>query len=60
MPVLVAIGDADFEYPATELVAAIPRAGVAILPGVDHFRTPESFSFIDALLAFLDQGLTTQ
>jgi pimeloyl-ACP methyl ester carboxylesterase len=55
MPVLVAIGDADFEYPATELVAAIPRASVAILPGVDHFRTPESFSFIDALLGFLSR-----
>ena len=55
MPVLVAIGDADFESPATELVATIPRASVAILPGVDHFRTPESFSFIDALLDFLSR-----
>ncbi len=53
MPVLVAIGDADFEYPATGLAAAIPGARVAVLPGVDHFRTPESFAFIDALLDFL-------
>lgn len=60
MPVLVAIGDADFEYPATELAAAIPGASVAVLPGVDHFRTPDSFSFIDALLAFLDGDRTSR
>lgn len=53
MPVLVAIGDADFEHPADDLVAAMPGASMKILPGVDHFRTPESFEFIDALLAFL-------
>jgi len=55
MPVLVAIGDADFEHPAKDLVAAIPGASMKVLPGVDHFRTPESFEFIDALLAFLPQ-----
>lgn len=60
MPVLVAIGDADFEYPATELVSALPRATTAVLPGVDHFRTPESFAFIDALLGFLSGDHATR
>ena len=53
VPVLVAIGDADFEFPASQLAAAIPAASLAVLPRVDHFRTPESVAFIDALLDFL-------
>lgn len=59
MPVLVAIGDADFEYPATDLVAALPRATAAVLSGVDHFRTPESFAFIDAMLSFFSREQPT-
>jgi pimeloyl-ACP methyl ester carboxylesterase len=53
MPVLVAIGDADFEHPADGLASAIPHSRIVNLPGIDHFRTPESFPFIDALLDFL-------
>lgn len=51
---LIAIGDKDFSQPATQLAAAFPRARLVTLTGVDHFRTPESFDFIDAVLAFLD------
>jgi pimeloyl-ACP methyl ester carboxylesterase len=53
-PVLVVVGDRDPVHPADELVAALPRASLRVLPGVDHFATPESFGFIDAMLEFLD------
>jgi hypothetical protein len=51
---LIAIGDRDFSQPATQLAAAFHRARLTTLAGVDHFRTPESFDFIDAVLNFLD------
>lgn len=51
--VLVALGDKDFSAPADELVAALPNARLVTLKGVDHFRTPESFDFFDAVLDFL-------
>jgi len=51
---LIAIGDKDFSQPATQLAAAFRRAHLTTLTGVDHFRTPESFDFIDAVLNFLD------
>ena len=51
--VLVALGDKDFSSPADRLAAALPRAKTVSLKGVDHFRTPESFDFIDAVLEFL-------
>lgn len=53
VPVLVAIGDDDFEFPASQFAAAIPAGSLTVLPKVDHFRTPESVAFIDALLAFV-------
>ena len=51
--VLVAIGDKDFSSPADRLASSLPKATIATLKGVDHFRTPESFDFIDAVLGFL-------
>jgi hypothetical protein len=35
------------------LAAAFPNAKLTILRNTDHFATPESFSFIDAILEFL-------
>jgi len=53
-PVLVAVGDRDFVLPADRLVEALPNAKYVELRRTDHFATPESFSFIDAALEFLD------
>jgi pimeloyl-ACP methyl ester carboxylesterase len=53
-PVLVVLGDRDFARPADRLVAALPDARLVTLRNVDHFATPESFAFIDAMLGFLD------
>jgi len=52
-PVLVVLGDKDFSAPAERLVAAIAQARLVTLKGIDHFRTPEAFGFIDAVLEFL-------
>jgi pimeloyl-ACP methyl ester carboxylesterase len=54
VPTLVVVGDRDFVYPADQLVAALPDARSEVLRNVDHFATPESFGFIDAMLEFLD------
>ena len=53
--VLVVLGDKDFSAPADKLAAALPNATLHSLKGIDHFRTPESFEFIDAVLAFLGE-----
>ncbi len=53
-PVLIAVGDHDFVFPADRLVDALPDARLAVLRRTDHFATPESFAFIDATLEFLD------
>ena len=53
-PVLVVLGDRDFAAPGDRLVAALPEARLVSLRNVDHFATPESFAFIDAMLGFLD------
>lgn len=53
-PVLVALGDHDFAQPADALVEALPDARYVALRNTDHFATPESFAFIDAVLDFLD------
>jgi pimeloyl-ACP methyl ester carboxylesterase len=52
--VLVVLGDRDFAAPGDRLVAALPDARLVSLRNVDHFATPESFAFIDAMLGFLD------
>lgn len=56
LPVLVALGDADFAGPADELVAALPDATYVELPRTDHAKTPKSFAFIEATLEFLRNG----
>lgn len=52
-PVLVVLGDQDFAGPPDALLDALPDARLVTLKGVDHFRTPEAFGFIDAALGFL-------
>lgn len=54
-PVLIAIGDGDFGLPADRLAKAFPNGTLRILKDTDHFKTPESFQFIDAMLKFLDE-----
>lgn len=54
--VLVVLGDNDFSAPADKLVEALPDAALLSLKGIDHFRTPESFEFIDAVLGFLGRS----
>ncbi len=52
--VLVVIGDRDFAGPADELVEQIGGSTrLVILRGVDHFATPKSMGFLDAVLGFL-------
>lgn len=51
--ILIVIGDADFAAPASRLAASFPNAKMTVLRNTDHFATPESFSFIDAILDFL-------
>jgi len=51
--VLVVLGDNDFSAPADKMVAALSNARLLSLKSIDHFRTPESFEFIDAVLEFL-------
>ena len=48
------IGDKDFAGPGQPLVDALPNGRLATLRNVDHFATPEAFSFIDAALGFLE------
>jgi pimeloyl-ACP methyl ester carboxylesterase len=54
IPVLVALGDADFVGPADRLVGALPNATFVSLRGVDHFVTPKSFDALSAALEFVD------
>lgn len=51
--VLVVIGENDFAAPAERLAAAFPNGKLEILRNTDHFATPESFKFIDAVLSFM-------
>ena len=51
--VLVVIGEKDFTYPADRLASAFPNGRLVVLRNTDHFATPESFPFIDAVLDFL-------
>jgi pimeloyl-ACP methyl ester carboxylesterase len=53
-PVLIVIGDKDFAGPGEPLAEAIPGSSLKVLRNVDHFATPEAFSFIDATLEFID------
>lgn len=51
--VLVVIGDKDFTFPADRLASAFPNGRLVVLRNTDHFATPESFAFVDAVLEFL-------
>lgn len=51
--VLVIIGDRDFGLPASRLAHVFPNGTFKTLSNTDHFKTPESFQFIDAMLKFL-------
>jgi pimeloyl-ACP methyl ester carboxylesterase len=53
-PVLVVLGDRDFIGTADRLMAALPRAELVTLRGVDHFATPSDFGAIDAVIRFLE------
>jgi hypothetical protein len=44
------IGDKDFAGPADELATSFPNGRLVTLRNTDHFATPESFPFIDAVL----------
>ena len=57
LPVLVVLGDEDFAGPPAPLVAALPRAELVTLRGVDHFATPKHFGTIDAALDFLGAAM---
>lgn len=51
---LVIVGDRDFVGSLDRIVDGLPNGQGVVLPGVDHFQTPKAFSFIDAVLDFLD------
>src|SRR5689334_8686426 len=46
-PVLVAIGDKDFVWPADQLVSELKDATLVVIRKCDHFATTENFQFID-------------
>jgi len=48
--VIVVLGDQDFSAPATVLTSSFARSRLVTLKGVDHFRTPEAFAFIDVVM----------
>ncbi len=52
--VLVVVGDLDFVLPANRLASGFPNGRLRILSNTDHFKTPESFQFIDIMLEFLN------
>jgi pimeloyl-ACP methyl ester carboxylesterase len=52
--VMVCIGDKDFAAPADALARSFPNGKLVILKNTDHFATPNAFSFIDAMLDFLN------
>jgi pimeloyl-ACP methyl ester carboxylesterase len=56
-PTLVIIGDRDFAGPPDPLIAALPDAGLRVLPGIDHFRVTSEFACIDAALEFVGAAL---
>lgn len=52
-PTLVCVGEDDPVGPADALVDALPDATGVRLRRTDHFATPESFAFLDAMLEFV-------
>ncbi|WP_051571085.1 alpha/beta fold hydrolase [Cryptosporangium arvum] len=54
-PVLVVLGEHDFNAPADDLVAAFGQASLRVLPGVDHFGLTSDARCREAVLAFLQR-----
>lgn len=52
--ILVVVGDNDFVLPAVRLGGAFRNGSLRILRNTDHFKTPESFSFISTVIDFLN------
>jgi len=52
--ILVVVGDKDFVLPADRLGSAFVNSTMQILRNTDHFKTPESFSFISTVMNFLN------
>jgi len=52
-PTAVVLGTEDFAGPADPLLNALADAELFTLPRVDHFATPKSYGFIDAVLGHL-------
>ncbi|GAA0269072.1 alpha/beta fold hydrolase [Cryptosporangium japonicum] len=53
-PVLVVLGEHDFNAPADDLVAAFGRASLRVLPGVDHFGLTSDVRCREEVLAFVE------
>jgi len=53
LPILICLGERDPVGSAERLVAALPRARLVILRGIDHFNTPASFQCQDEVMRFL-------
>jgi len=51
--ILVVVGDKDFVLPADRLGTAFDNSTLRVLRNTDHFKTPESFSFISTVMDFL-------
>jgi len=54
VPVLVLLGDGDFNRPAAPLVDALANATFSELKRCDHFATPRSMQCLNEALAFVD------
>lgn len=54
--ILVIVGDKDFVLPADRLGDAFSNSRLRVLRNTDHFKTPESFSFISTVMDFLSAG----
>jgi len=52
--ILVVVGDKDFVLPADRLGNAFAKSELQVLRNTDHFKTPESFSFISTVMKFLN------
>jgi pimeloyl-ACP methyl ester carboxylesterase len=50
VPVLVVLGERDHLGPPDRLLAALPRAELVTLRGVDHAATPKAMGFLDAAI----------
>lgn len=59
-PVLVCIGERDFAAPSDRLAQAFPDGALSVLERTDHFATPGSFPFIDAVVGFLESRFPTR